>query len=277
VSGAIEAKGVSACCRVSVTEASYAFGETPPPSADYMEGQIRSWRSRLATIMPVVDRWVAAQAHDKRLAMVPFVTSTALVGDPPPALRGGKLKRPALVMLPRCNIGSSSMLVLVGVALSELPSPAQRKELGDSLCKAITEGGSERPQAMTYIDDQNEDRDGLAMAMVGGYSVAATMLPSVKEKRAAFWTLASAMLQKSAGRFEHDHPGVQLRKIEGLGVGAARFFIDAPFGGFDVLTEITAPAGGKKLSDNDLKNYFYEDWVKADLHAQTNLEALIGR
>ena len=59
--------------------------------------------------MPVVDRWVAAQARDKHLALVPLTTSMALVGDPQPSLKGGKFKKPTLVMLPRCSIDSRNM------------------------------------------------------------------------------------------------------------------------------------------------------------------------
>lgn len=277
VSGAIEAKGVSSCCRVLVMEDVYEYGVSPAPSAAEMDAQYLAWRTRLASVVPVVDRWAAEQARAGRLALVPVTPTTALVGEPGRKLSGGRLKRPALVSFPRCTVRSRNMCVVVGVALSELPPVAQRAELGASLCNALEAAADERPISMTYIEEQREDRGGLAMAQDGGFSVPSTQLAAVREARAARWQQASSVLQRSARRFEHDHPGVLLRKVQGLGVGAARFFLDAPFGGFDVLTEINAPAGTKRPTDVDVKTYFYEDWIKAGLPAETNIEALLGR
>ena len=279
LSGAMSASGVSRSYAISVSEYSYAFGVDPPPSAEYMEAEARSWRMRLAEMMAITDEWLAAETREGRIAPLEVTLDTVPVEAPSPKQEKTALLKPALIALPHCELAARNLVVVVRVALKSMPSAAERVALSQSLCARI-KAGEQAPRkapALELVTPLRTERDGLALALTGDFNVPQSMLPTVKQLRADHFKRASEVMARSSQRFAKEHPGVTLRRITGLGANAVRFYMDGPLGGFDLLTEVVVAEGAKQPGEVALKDALYRDWQAAGLPVQVGLHMLIPK
>ena len=279
VSGAMSASGVSRSYAISISEHSYAFGEDPPPSAEYMEAEARSWRLRLAEMMAITDEWLATETRAGQLAPVEVTLDTVPVEAPNPKQEKTALLKPALIALPHCELAERNLVVVVRVALKSMPASAERVALSQRLCARIkaAAGAPSKPPSLELLTPLRAERDGLALALTGDFSVPQSMLPTVKQLRADYFKRASEVMARSSQRFAKEHPGVTLRRITGLGANAVRFYMDGPLGGFDLLTEVVVAEGAKRPGEVALKDALYRDWQAAGLPVQVGLHMLIPK
>jgi hypothetical protein len=271
----MSASALSPSYTLAVSELSYPIGFQA--TAAQMEADERMWRTRLAEVMTVTDKWLANQAKDGHLIPAELTLGTAMVEAPRPTQAGGKLARPTLIAIPTCVIESRSFAVSLRVVLKVLPPPDERAALSKSLCAFIAAAANQPAVAhpLAMISPVRAERGALALSLTDNFYVPASWLPTVNQMRADFFKQASEVMLRSCKRFATEHPGVTVGRVAGLGTNAVRFAMEAPLGSFDLLTETFVVPGVPQPSNVALKNTLYEDWRAAGLPMQVELPALL--
>ncbi len=276
LSGSMSATGIGRSYKLTVYETGYAIGRTNETSDAEAQAEQRAWRERLADAMTVTDQWLATQSKDKKVALGDLTLHTAMVAPIKAKPVSGTLRRPTLVDLPPCERSAPNLTVAVQLVLTTLPTAAERTALGSSLCAQLKAARpADKPLPLAAITELQTQRDVMKLALDGNFYVPASTLTEIDKLRADFFQQAGDVMVRSCRRFEKAHPGVTLRRIGGTGGELVRFGMEAPFGNFDVLTEMVAAPGAKLPHAVALKDTMYQDWRAAGLPMQVELPALL--
>lgn len=276
VSGAMSARAVGASYQLSIAEASYAFGEDPPPSAAVMKAQEDAIVAQLASLVPKVERFLADESAAQGLAPLEIAMDTNLVGPTPPALPGGQLRRPTLVQLARCTLDAANLVVELRVALTTLPSPKERAALTERLCGRLKADANVPPAALVELQPLEVPKGGPRMTLEARVFVPKDRAARVIALRKAFFDRAVATTNASLAKLSKER-GLRVVAADRPGPHLVRSFTDLPYGGFDVLLGLEGIRGDETKAEYAVKDGLYADWHQAGLPRAEQLESILRK